>query len=171
MTRCSGCSWIAGGLLGLGLIGPLPITAQVVINELVTSNGSTLTDEDGDSPDWFELYNAGGEPASLDGWGLSDARTEPFKWVVRELRVPPHGFAIFHASGKDRQPVIAAPVDPATLPGLRVWLRADRVNPADPGQVRRTGDDAFVWHWNNGIAGGEGASSACLLYTSPSPRD
>lgn len=152
--------WVAGLLFGLGLIGSAPVAAQVVINEVVTSNGATLRDEDGDSPDWFELYNAGGFPASLAGWGLSDARDEPFKWVLRELVLAPRGFATLYASGKDRQPIPAAAVDPATLPGLRVWLRADRVNAADTGQVRRAGDDVFVVRWNNAIAGGDGAASS-----------
>jgi hypothetical protein len=147
-------------VLGLGLLGCAPLVAQVVINELVTSNGSTLTDEDGDSPDWFELYNAGDAPASLDGWGLSDARDEPFKWVLHELVLPPHGFATLYASGKDRQSLAVTPLDPATLPGLRVWLRADRVDAADPAQVRRSGDNSFVIRWNNAIAGGDGGTAA-----------
>ncbi len=38
-------------------------TAQIVINEGSNRNYSTLADEDGDYPDWIELYNAGSPAA------------------------------------------------------------------------------------------------------------
>lgn len=142
-----------------GVGGPFNGAAQVVFSELMTSNGATLRDEDGDSPDWFELFNTGEDEVSLAGWGLSDARNEPFKWVLGELRMKPRSFATIFASGKDRQPSSTPPVDPATLPGLRVWLRADRVDPADPGQVRRSGNDTLLARWDNAIVGGSPATA------------
>ncbi|MFN8134713.1 MAG: hypothetical protein U0Z17_05650 [Bacteroidales bacterium] len=33
--------------------------SQVVINEVQTSNKSSIADEDGDYEDWIELYNSG----------------------------------------------------------------------------------------------------------------
>jgi hypothetical protein len=38
-------------------------------------------DEDGDFEDWIELLNRGTEPVDLEGWGLSDSRSNPFKWT------------------------------------------------------------------------------------------
>ena len=32
---------------------------NIQINEIVSSNGIMLYDEDGDTPDWIELYNIG----------------------------------------------------------------------------------------------------------------
>ena len=43
----------------------------VRINEAVSSN-SNFIDEDGDSPDWFELYNYGNQSISLKNWTVSD---------------------------------------------------------------------------------------------------
>ena len=37
----------------------------LVINEYMSSNGSTLYDEDGDTPDWIELYNASADIIDL----------------------------------------------------------------------------------------------------------
>lgn len=44
----------------------------LVISELMPSNKSTLTDGNGEFPDWIELYNAGNEEIDLAGFGLSD---------------------------------------------------------------------------------------------------
>lgn len=146
--------------LGVAALAALATArAQVVINELMTSNGETLLDENGDAPDWFELFNASEQPTDLEGWGLSDARNTPFKWIVRGLVVPPRGFVTLFASGKDRQPQSLPAVHPATLPGLRLWLRADAVNPNDATQVRRSGSSVFVQRWANSVVGGVDAKA------------
>ncbi len=50
----------------------LPNNAQIVINEVMSSNNTTLADDNGDYEDWIELYHAGDEPVDLNGWALSD---------------------------------------------------------------------------------------------------
>ncbi|NJC27565.1 CotH kinase family protein [Neolewinella antarctica] len=78
----------------------LPLTAQVRLNEAVNSN-SQVKDEDGDTPDWFEIYNAG--PAlDLTGWTVSDDEEEPDKWTIPSLTIPAGGYQVIWASGKDR---------------------------------------------------------------------
>ena len=42
----------------------------VQITEVCLRSEAGLRDADGDSPDWIELYNAGTESVSLDGWYL-----------------------------------------------------------------------------------------------------
>jgi hypothetical protein len=34
-----------------------PAYNQIMINEIMASNGTTIPDEDGDFSDWIELYN------------------------------------------------------------------------------------------------------------------
>jgi hypothetical protein len=72
------------------------------INEIMASNGATLADEDGDYPDWIELYNSGGQPVQLLGWGLSDNLGVPYKWVFPDITLQPGSFLLIWASGKDR---------------------------------------------------------------------
>ena len=58
------------------LIFSITINSQSVrINEIVASN-STIYDEDGDTPDWIELYNYGSEAVSLNNWNISDEENE-----------------------------------------------------------------------------------------------
>ncbi|MBN1541127.1 CotH kinase family protein [candidate division KSB1 bacterium] len=76
--------------------------ARIFINEVVSSNQTSLADEDGDYPDWIELYNAGDQDRNLDGFGLSDNGNEPFKWVFPSLSIPGKGFLVVFASDKNR---------------------------------------------------------------------
>lgn len=51
------------------------------INELMSSNASSITDEDGDNSDWIEFYDGGDAEFNLAGYGLSDDLYEPLKWL------------------------------------------------------------------------------------------
>ena len=77
---------------------------SVRINELMASNSITITDEDGDYPDWIELYNYGDQPVNLDGMGLSDDLGDPFKWVFSSIVFNPGDYLLVFASDKNRLP-------------------------------------------------------------------
>jgi len=74
----------------------------VLINELMSSNKNTILDEDGDSPDWFELYNPGENAVFLGGFGLTDDPAVPYKWIFPEISLGPQEYLLIFASGKDR---------------------------------------------------------------------
>lgn len=74
------------------------------INEIMSSNASSIADEDGDFEDWIELYNFGAEPLPLEGYGLSDDLINPFKWVFPNVTIEPGQYLLVWASGKDRRP-------------------------------------------------------------------
>ena len=46
--------------------------ATVSITEFMAANSRTLLDEDGDNPDWIELFNSGPVTTSMDGWFLTE---------------------------------------------------------------------------------------------------
>lgn len=76
----------------------------VVINEIVATNRTGLKDEDGDTSDWIELYNAGASPVNLAGWSLTDARYQPRRWVFPAVTLAAKSYLVIFASGKDRRP-------------------------------------------------------------------
>lgn len=85
------------------LTGPTPeIPGAVRVNEVLSQNRDTIEDEDGDSPDCIELFNGSEVVVNLQGWGLSDRPSMPYKWVLPGTNLPPRGFLTVFASGKDR---------------------------------------------------------------------
>ncbi len=77
-------------------------TQTVVLNEVMASNGTTITDEDGDYEDWVELFNTSDVPIALGGYGLSDDYETPFRWTFPDSTIGPGEYILVWASGKDR---------------------------------------------------------------------
>lgn len=75
----------------------------VYISELMASNRAQIQDEDGDWPDWIELYNGASGPVDLTGWALSDDDANQRKWVFPALTMQPGEYLLVFASGKDRR--------------------------------------------------------------------
>jgi hypothetical protein len=74
----------------------------VLINEVAARNNSLL-DEDGDTPDWIELYNPHPYAVDLDNAYLTDNPNDLTKWrFTRGSIVPPRGYLLVFASNKDR---------------------------------------------------------------------
>ena len=83
--------------------GANPAYAQVVISEFMAENDGAISDEDGDSPDWIELYNTGSGDVNLAGWSLTDNPGDSAQWVFPDVTLPGSQFMIVFASGKDRR--------------------------------------------------------------------
>ena len=67
----------------LTIMSAMPAKAQITINEVLASNGSTNTDPDyGTNADWIELYNAGQADVNLGGWSITDNLGKPKKYVL-----------------------------------------------------------------------------------------
>jgi len=75
---------------------------QLVINEIMAKNGTTLQDEDGDYSDWIEIYNNGNVAVNLENYSLSDDDEELDKWSFPTVIVQPGAFLLVFASDKDR---------------------------------------------------------------------
>ena len=76
--------------------------AALLINEVMSSNSSTVADEDGDYEDWVEIVNTGTTPINLNGYGLTDNPSRPFKWAFGDVVIQPSQHLIVWASDKDR---------------------------------------------------------------------
>ena len=92
----------------LGGVGYLTGSAAIysgdlVINELLASNGSGLADEDGDFSDWIEIHNPSNAAVNLSGWSLTDDPQEPEKWTFPDLVIGSGEYLVVFASGKDRR--------------------------------------------------------------------
>ena len=78
------------------------IPGEPVISEVSTSNRSLINDEDGDSPDWIEIFNPSSTAAILDGYYLTDDPKDLRKWRIPDMVLPSGKHLIIFASNKNR---------------------------------------------------------------------
>ena len=88
------------------LINTIALSQSLQINEVVSSNSSIFYDEDGDTPDWIEIYNANNTAVDLKDYGLSDDFSERFKWKFPEIVIQPNDYLLILASDKDRNNIV-----------------------------------------------------------------
>ena len=74
---------------------------HLYVNEVVTSNGS-YPDEEGEYPDWIELYYEGEEKIDLSGYYLSDNKQDVKRWKFPAIELKSGEYLILFASGKDK---------------------------------------------------------------------
>ena len=87
-------------------ISSLLFGQSLQINEIVSSNSSSFYDEDGDTPDWIEIYNFGRSPINLDGYGLSDDLSEKLKWKFPDISIQPNDYLLVLASNEDKKNLV-----------------------------------------------------------------
>lgn len=78
------------------------VLPEVRITEFLAVNDEGLRDEDGDRPDWIELWNASGVSGTLEGWYLTDDPEEPTKWRLPATAMEAGERLVVFASDKDR---------------------------------------------------------------------
>lgn len=91
-------NWRASTYIGGSPGGPdpLPPLPSVVLNEIAAhTDYSNPAKPEYDSNDWIELYNLADAGVSLDGWFLSDSRSDLRKWAIPAVAVPPRGWVSF----------------------------------------------------------------------------
>lgn len=80
----------------------IPVSGQVVFNEMMSNNQNTVTDSDGDFSDWIELYNTTAAIVNLNGYSLSDNPDSLNKWTFPNYNLAPGGFLRIWCSDKNR---------------------------------------------------------------------
>ncbi len=79
---------------------------RLVINEIMSSNGGVITDENGQLYDWIELYNGTNNDINLKNYGLSDAKNS-IKWVFGDQIIKSKGYLLIFLSGDNRSGLYA----------------------------------------------------------------
>jgi len=72
-------------------------TGNVVINEVMSNNVTSVTDASGKFEDWIELYNTTNFPISTAGLFLTDSAGILHKWELPNHTIPDNGYAIIWA--------------------------------------------------------------------------
>lgn len=77
---------------------------NIVINELMASNTTTVADSAGEFDDWIELYNKSSQIVDLSGFFLSDKADNLGKWKIPNgTMIGPNGYLIIWADENGSQ--------------------------------------------------------------------
>src|SRR5688572_25177516 len=87
-------------LLACLLLFPCISESQLILTEVSPTNFYQVRDEDGDYPDWIELYND--SPLALNLFGYQLADNDNPKWRFPEHILEPGERILVYASGKNR---------------------------------------------------------------------
>ena len=75
-------------------------SASIRINEVMTSNKGAVPDPNGAYSDWVEIKNTSSSVVDISGFGLSDDKLSPAKWVFPHGTVlEPDGYIVVYCSG------------------------------------------------------------------------
>lgn len=85
-------SWFA-------FLRPAP-AGDVVINEFMAINDSTIQDENGDASDWIEIFNGASTNINLAGWHLTDNAGNLSKWTFPSVTINAGQTLLIFASEK-----------------------------------------------------------------------
>ena len=98
---------------------------NIVINEVMASNTTTIYDEDGDASDWIELYNSGNSSIDVSGFYISDNTNQIKKWQIESAVINPKEYLLIFASDKNRQ-------TPQLHANFKISAAGESINLSDP---------------------------------------
>jgi hypothetical protein len=121
--------------------------SQVVINEIMSNNQSTITDNNGDYSDWIELYNPGPSNINLHNYSLSDNIDSLEKWKFPNISLQPNRYLLIWCSGKDRTTPALHTNFSIDSRGESIYLSDDNNNVIDNTQpIPQAADIAYGRH-------------------------
>lgn len=81
-----------------------PSVGDLVINEFMASNETTVADQDGEYDDWIELYNNSTSPIDLEGYFLSDDANDLMQWAFPAgTSIAGNGYVVVWADNDEEQ--------------------------------------------------------------------
>lgn len=75
---------------------------ELVISEIMAVDPGVYPDADGDFSGWIEIHNPQPLALEIGGWFLTDNFRKPTLWTFPTGTIPPGGFLVVFASGKNR---------------------------------------------------------------------
>ena len=77
---------------------------KLYINELTASNAESYIDDNGESPDWIEIYNPNDFAINMEGWRISDEDDFNSAWSFPDIKIDAGAYLTVCASGENYTP-------------------------------------------------------------------
>jgi hypothetical protein len=82
-------------------VAPWRLSDTLRITEAQANNRSTLEDEFRENSDWIEIHNVSEEAIELEGVGLTDMLSVPYRWTFPQQSLAPDERILVFLSGRD----------------------------------------------------------------------
>jgi len=79
------------------------VESPIKITEFMASSITFAPDENGEHPDWIEIYNSSDYTVSLSGYALTDSEDNLQKWLFPNISIDAGEYLLVYASGYDRR--------------------------------------------------------------------
>ncbi|MBK8584957.1 MAG: lamin tail domain-containing protein [Bacteroidetes bacterium] len=137
--------------------------SQIVINEICPSNVTTIQNSNGDYDDWIELFNAGGSTVNLQGYGLTDDITKPFRFTFPSFNLASGRRVLIFASDSTSNVI----VDHYEMPvnGLGSWKYKPGSAGLDTNWRNLSFNDGSWSSGNGGVGYGDGDDNTTISAT------
>ena len=89
-------------IVNVPIVAKYKNTDELIINEVVPKNKSTLIDDSGNHYDFIELYNGHDHDINLEGYHLSDDNFNLKKWTFPNITIKANSYLIVYTSGLDK---------------------------------------------------------------------
>lgn len=79
--------------------------SDIIINEFMADNITTLRSSDGNYYDWIELFNRSDKAVNINGWYISDDTENVKKYSFpTDIEIPAGGYILIYCSGNNASP-------------------------------------------------------------------
>ncbi|NLF26518.1 MAG: hypothetical protein GX592_01365, partial [Clostridiales bacterium] len=83
-------------------VAEIHASRTVRLSEIMSSNGSALLNEEGESCDWVEIENAGSSEVNLSGWSIAKVANSVNTFTFPEHILKPGEYLVIYADGRLR---------------------------------------------------------------------
>ena len=98
------------------------------LNEAAVSNTSGITDNDGRSAPWLELYNPSFNAVSLSGLYLTGSLSTPHAWALPDTNVPARGYILLWMDGHPERGNMHSPFTVTTNSSIYLINDSDEID-------------------------------------------
>ena len=130
------------------------LPAQILINEVCPSNVSVIQNSNGKYDDWIELYNKNSSTIDLQGYGLSDDNTKPYRFTFPSYSLGAGQRVLVFAA--DTTNTIIVNHYEMAVNALSSWKYKTGSNSLDTNWRNNSFNDASWSSGNGGIGNGDG---------------
>ena len=132
------------------ILNTFALSQSLVINEIVSSNSSIFYDEDGDTPDWVEIYNDTSDPIDIGGMYFTDTPDDDNPYQIPNTdpsvtTIPPKGYLVIWCDDDQEQGPLHVSKKLKKSGESIILLSSDKITVIDSSQIPTLLFFSLIW--------------------------